>query len=124
MMCQKNCGSTVQSSLRNMDLDPVISFLQRQLLQSVLQTGEHDNATAAAAVVVDVAVVTAEADFATSFASVVIQWGLVSKQQQQCSSPSNNNDLLDYTNNDAESVEDTINTLQHKLTTNILSTPK
>jgi len=122
-MCQKNCGSTVQSSLRNMDLDPVISFLQRQLLQSVLQTGEHDNATAATAAVVDVAVVSAKADFATSFASVVIQWGLVSKQQQQQCSPSNNNDLLDYNNNDAESMEDTINTLQHKLTTIILSTP-
>ena len=119
MMCQKNCGSTVQSSLLNMDLDPVRSFLRRQL-QSIICNDAHQGT----AVEVDVSVATSEADFATSFASVVIEWGLVSQQQQ-----SQNNDLLDY--NATSSVEESsnttdetnIDTLQYKLTT-IVSTPE
>ena len=102
-----------------MDLDPVRSFLQRQL-QSIICNDAHQGT----AVEVDVSVATSEADFATSFASAVIEWGLVSQQQQ-----SQNNDLLDY--NATSSVEESsnttdetnIDTLQYKLTT-IVSTPE
>lgn len=115
-MCQKNCGSTVQTSLLNMDLNPFISFLQRQL-QSI------NNNTTTATTTVDAKVVSAEADFATSFASVVIQWGLVSHEQQS----SSNNDLLDDTaaeesSSNNNTMEDS-NTIQQRLTT-YLSTPE
>jgi len=112
-MCQKNCGSTVQSALLNMELDSARSFLQRQLQSIDTDTQQYDGA----AIAVDVTVASAQADFATSFATVVIQWGLVSKQSEK-------NDLLDY--NEAESnqtMEGTIDTLHHKLTT-IISTPE
>lgn len=107
MMCQKNCGSTVETSLRNMDLDPFISFLERQL-----QEISEQNITAASQV--DVKVISSVADFATSFASVVIQWDVVPSQQQQ------GTDLLDDTTTTAT---DDIITIQHKLTTS-LSTPE
>ena len=38
MMCQKNCGSTVQASLLNMDLDPFVSFLERQLQEIIMNS--------------------------------------------------------------------------------------
>jgi hypothetical protein len=114
MMCQKNCGSTVQTSLLNMDLGPFISFLQRQL-QSINNCA-YDNNTATAKVV------SAEADFATSFASVVIQWELlVSSHHQQ-----SNNDLLDDTSTASSSYNNTLevsNTIQQRLAT-YLSTPE
>jgi len=113
-MCQKNCGSTVQTSLLNMDLGPFISFLQRQL-QSINNCA-YDNNTATAKVV------SAEADFATSFASVVIQWELlVSSHHQQ-----SNNDLLDDTSTASSSYNNTLevsNTIQQRLAT-YLSTPE
>ena len=123
MMCQKNCGSTVQTALLSMDMNPFISFLQRQL-QSIIDNNNNaslnnnsNNTT------VDAKVVSAEADFATSFASVVVQWGLVSNNAQQ------SNDLLDdaaaaaAADSHDNNMEEDSNTLQqqHKLLTTFLS---
>lgn len=110
MMCQKNCGSTVETSLLNMDLDPLISFLERQLQEIIMNSGDEQNSTAA--LQVDVKVVSSVADFATSFASVVVQWDVIPSQHHQ-----QGTDLLDGT------TTDDIITIQHKLTTS-LSTPQ
>ena len=111
-MCQKNCGSTVQASLLNMDLDPFVSFLERQLQEIIMNSsGDEQNSTAAAEV--DVKVISSIADFATSFASVVVQWDVIPSQHHQ-----QGTDLLDDT-----ATTDDIITIQHKLITS-LSTPE
>ena len=75
MMCQKNCGSTVQRSLLNMDLSDA-----RQCLDDKLQQlAQSSNPRAAAAVKnkeIGIRVIDAEADFATSYAAVTIQWNI------------------------------------------------
>jgi Cu+-exporting ATPase len=90
MMCQRNCGSTVQRSLLRMDLKPLIIFLEQQLQStrnSNSSTGYSNNNDVT---MVTANVVSAEADFATSFASVIIQWDATTQKQLN-----NNTDLLD-----------------------------
>ena len=124
MMCQKNCGSTVRTSLLNMDVGPFKSFLQQQL-HTIDKATYYDNSGAAIITTVDAAVIRAEADYATSFASVTIQWELVAQHVQQST---NNNDLMDYkdtisTESEKDISEDDVNTIQRKLSS-IISEPE
>eukprot|EP00579_Thalassiosira_antarctica_P015457 CAMPEP_0201944256 /NCGR_PEP_ID=MMETSP0903-20130614/52768_1 /ASSEMBLY_ACC=CAM_ASM_000552 /TAXON_ID=420261 /ORGANISM="Thalassiosira antarctica, Strain CCMP982" /LENGTH=1269 /DNA_ID=CAMNT_0048487199 /DNA_START=135 /DNA_END=3947 /DNA_ORIENTATION=+ len=74
MMCQKNCGSTVQQALLNMDLSEIQQLLDGKLHS--LRQSSHTAAAAAANKKICVEVIEAEADFATAFASVVVEWSV------------------------------------------------
>ena len=73
MMCQKNCGSTVQTCLLNMDISDAIRYLNDRLhaiISSHHQKGNIDNLT------VEVKVIKATADFSTSYGNVTIGYNV------------------------------------------------
>ena len=67
MMCQKNCGTTVHGALSNMDLSHVTTYLNGKL-QSLEANNNNTNNKE-----IVVKVIEAEADFATTYASVLIE---------------------------------------------------
>ena len=79
MMCQKNCGSTARQSLLSMDLTNLQNALKRHLEEKAGQTTTTTATTASTQNVWNVTgrVVRAEADFATSFASVAVEWTII-----------------------------------------------
>ncbi|KAL9185815.1 hypothetical protein ACHAXT_003592 [Thalassiosira profunda] len=70
MMCQKNCGSTVRQALLNADVTEARQLLHERLV--------HHNS--AANHEVEVRVVEAEADFATSYASMTVEWEITERE--------------------------------------------
>lgn len=75
MMCQKNCGATVQRALLGVDLNSV-----QKHVDDFLAAAEDDNikgGSGAVAAAVNVSVLDATADFASSYGSVTVQYDLV-----------------------------------------------
>jgi len=71
MMCQKNCGSTVQTCLLNMDISGAMRYLNDRL-HSIVSSSQKggDNLLA------EVKVIKATADFSTSYGNVTIEYNV------------------------------------------------
>lgn len=93
MMCQKNCGSTVRRALADADLSDARAVLDERLRSLPDSEGRR----------VDVRVIAAEADFATSYASVVVDWTVAEEEDLMLKE-----DAHDDTNDGAD-PEDAIN---------------
>jgi len=112
MMCQKNCGSTVQRALSNMDLSDVDTFMNGKLRQLRSITSlPNENGARVNNRKVNIRVTKAEADFATSYAAVLVEWRVEEERQQQQQS---DDDLLlmettDETLGDVENPKDSQN---------------
>jgi len=71
MMCQKNCGSTVQKALLQLDLKSVTRYLSDHCDSGNTNSSSNSNEVGENIVV---GVQEAMADYPTSYASLVIQW--------------------------------------------------
>jgi len=98
-MCQKNCGSTVQQALLNMDVSEVERCLDKKL--HALQPATNKK--------VNVKVTEAEADFAASFASVVVEWN-VKESEELISMINEDVDLEDPELNDVHEIMSELST--------------
>ena len=76
MMCQKNCGSTVQRALLQLDLSSVIQCLRRDR-----NDGGDTNTSTSTTIIDDISVREAMADYPTSYASLVVQWQVTGDKQ-------------------------------------------
>lgn len=115
MMCQKNCGATVHTCLLNMDLDGVKSYLN-DVLHSSTNYNIND-------MEIDIKVIEAEADFATCYASVTVEWNVKESSSQDLLLSLSSDDNTDYERRESldklVNTEDaTIDVVEHSTTPN------
>jgi len=102
MMCQKNCGSTVQTCLVNMDISGAMRYLNDRL-HSIVSSSQKggDNLLA------EVKVIKATADFSTSYGNVTIEYNV--KQSEDLLSKDTNlnrRESMDKLMSNEETLED------------------
>ena len=116
MMCQKNCGSTVQTCLLNMDISDAMRYLNDRLhsiISSSQKGGNVNNLT------VEVKVIKAIADFSTSYGNVTIEYNV--KQSEDLLSMDTNlnrRESMDKLMSNEETLEEDIES------PNITTTPR
>jgi len=102
MMCQKNCGSTVQTCLLNMDVSDATRYLNDKL-HSIISSSQKggNNLT------VEVKVIKATADFSTSYGNVTIEYN-VKQSEDLLSTDTNFNrrESMDKLMSNEETLED------------------
>jgi len=92
MMCQKNCGSTVQTCLLNMDISDAMRYLNDRL-HSIISSSQKGGNVSNNNLTVEVKVIKATADFSTSYGNVTIEYNV--KQSEDLLSMANTTAIKD-----------------------------